>query len=427
MELEWDDIFADDDSSLSVVTNTELTNGGLTVGMSTPAPPNLPPRYIQEMRRTATKLVHGSYVEESEFQDDVLVYDLIAQKDSKAAILERIVAANRLSHGNITNDHLLTLSTTTGRTVMETVNNIMSTRRRSEDGGKEERRRCEDCGKESRRRSEDCGKAAGSRKEEEEDEKNRTELKGRQFFISGFNTKNCIIDECEDAAEELFEQNCNLSDLAAVSNLVDPTQQHLNHNTQHPTHCLVTDALPNGHSECETHDPSTSTTDAESPNLPHNKVTNNNNNDFLSQYHQLMFSLGVDPDCDNLTEDINAFKKRVRVLRQKLQADEEELSKEFVFTSMWDDGEVDGEGEMVMDEIEEEELGEERSSGMKGGRNHGVPCTGGWFYDQMKTLEKRQLIIFNLGRNNEGIYITEVITEGAGGVIVAELCDNVSK
>lgn len=382
MELEWDDIFADDDSSLSVVTNTELTNGGVTVGMSTPAPPHLPPRHIQEMRRTATKLVHGSYVEESEFQDDVLVYDLIAQKDSKAAILERIVAANRLTHGNITNDRMSTTTpttlTTTGRTVMETVSNIMSTRRRSEDLGKEERRRSEDCEKEARRRSEDCGRATGSRKEEEEDEKNRTELKGRQFFISGFNANNCIIDECEDD-EELFKQNCNLSDLAAVSNHMYPTQKHVNHNAQHPTQCLVTNALPNGHSEFETHDPMKSITNAESPNLPHNKVTNNN--DFLSQYHQLMLSLGVDPECDNLTEDINTFRKRVRVLRQKLEADEEELSTEFVFTSMWDDGEVDGEGEMVMEEEEEEELGEERSSSTKGSRNHGVPCTGGWFQD----------------------------------------------
>lgn len=352
MELEWDDIFADDDSAL--VTNAELTNGGVTLGLSTPAPPHLPPRHIQEMRRTATKLVHGAYVEESEFQDDVLVYDLIAQKDSKAAILERMVAANRETHGNITNERTPATSTAAGRTVLETVNSIMSSRRRSEDAGKEERRR-----------SEDCGRATGSRHDEEDDEKYRTELKGREFFISGFNTKNFIIDECEDADEELFKGRCSPSDFAAVSY---PTQRRVNHSTQHPTHC--SNALPNGHSEFEPQ----STADAETPNPPHNKVTNNNNNDFLSQYHQLMLSLGVDPDCDSPTEDMSTFRRRVRALRRKLEAGEEEkeLYAELVLTSVWDDGEEGGEGEAVMEEGEEEE----RSS-----RSNGVPFTGGWFQD----------------------------------------------
>ncbi|XP_026200186.1 protein FAM160A1-like [Anabas testudineus] len=368
MELEWDDIFADDESSSSVVTNTDLLNGGVCVDMSTPIPPPLPPRHIQEMKRTATKLVHGSYIEESEFQDDVLVYDLIAQKDSKTAILERIMAANRRSHGSIANDLLLTATPTTlpstVRTVMETVNSIMSTRRRSDDGGKEDRRR-----------SEDYGKATGSRKEEGEDE---TELKGRQSFINGFNTKNYIIDECEDADEDgkLLSQNCNLNDFAAVSNHMYPTQ--------HPTQCLVTNTLSNGLSEFETHDLSKSTTDAESPNLPRNKT--NNNNDFLSQYYELMLSLGVDPDCDNLTDDINTFRKRVRRLRQQLQVDETELSEEFVFPAKWEDGEVDGKEEMVMEEEDNEELGEE-SSGKKGSRNHGVPCTGPFISVLLSRLE----------------------------------------
>ncbi|XP_056627545.1 FHF complex subunit HOOK-interacting protein 1A [Triplophysa dalaica] len=40
-----------------------------------------PPQHIQEMRRTAIMLVKGSYMEEAEFQNDVMVYDLVAQKD----------------------------------------------------------------------------------------------------------------------------------------------------------------------------------------------------------------------------------------------------------------------------------------------------------------------------------------------------------
>nr|XP_024657221.1 protein FAM160A1-like [Maylandia zebra] len=103
LELEWDDIFADDNPLVSAVVNVVLANGDVSLEADTctfpPAPPPLPPRHIQEMRRNATKLVRGSYVEESEFQDDVLVYDLIAKKDAKAAILDRIMLANRQSRG----------------------------------------------------------------------------------------------------------------------------------------------------------------------------------------------------------------------------------------------------------------------------------------------------------------------------------------
>uniref|UniRef100_A0A3B5AED2 Protein FAM160A1-like n=1 Tax=Stegastes partitus TaxID=144197 RepID=A0A3B5AED2_9TELE len=142
-----------------------------------PAPPPLPPRHIQEMRRSATRLVHGAYVEESEFQDDVLVYDLIAQKDTKAAILERIMVANRRFRGSIS--------------------------------------------------------------------------KGPR---------------------------------------------------------LATNALPNGHVESESRDLTLS--NAKCPSLPDNRATSSS--DLLSQYHELMLSLGVEPDCDDITDDISTFRKRVR-------------------------------------------------------------------------------------------------------------------
>ncbi|XP_028973594.2 protein FAM160A1 [Esox lucius] len=69
MELEWDDSFEWDDGTLAP---------------STPAPPVPldPPQHIQDMRRSAILLVQGSYIEESDFQDDVLVYNLIAQRDA---------------------------------------------------------------------------------------------------------------------------------------------------------------------------------------------------------------------------------------------------------------------------------------------------------------------------------------------------------
>ena len=369
LELEWDDIFADDDLSSSVMINSGFANGIMTLG----PPPPLPPQHIQEMRRSAIKLVHGSYVEESEFQDDVLVYDLVAQKDTKAAMLERIMAANRLARGSIsgqqaptevTTSTITTMFTQTGRTVMETVNSIMSTRRRSEDGEMEERRGSEVCGKEVKRRSEECRRETGRRREEEEDEtirpESQGETRGRKVFTNGFNVKNHIIDECDEADEDgqSLKKSCNQSDLTTnttVSHKHTTHQQLLRHNTQY------TNALPNGHDGSEPHYPATP------PSLPDNRVKNNNG--FLSQYHELMLSLGVEPDCDDIAEDIGTFRRRVRALRQKLVEEEEGLFQESGFSSSWDDGEMEGEEEEAMEEAEE---GEET----KGSCGNGVPFTG---------------------------------------------------
>ncbi|XP_075948383.1 FHF complex subunit HOOK-interacting protein 1A-like [Anarhichas minor] len=377
LELEWDDIFADNDPSSPALTDAALANGGVTAEVdrfvSTP-------QHIQEMRRTATKLVRGSYVEESEFEDDVLVYNLVAQRETKADILERIMAANRRARGGISKGQrvltatattmtITTMFTTTGKTVIETVNSIMSTRRRSEDGGKEERR-SEDYVKEVRRkRSEDGGKEMGRRKEEAEDEIKRMDVQGGcQFFTNGCNAQNHIINECDDTVEdnETFKQN--LSDFKATVN-------HEHRKTQHPTPCLPT--LPNGHTEFEPRDPLA--TDAKFPSPPGNRVSNND--DFLSQYHELMLSLGVDPDCDDVTNDINAFRRRVRVLRQKLEEEEESF-----FSSSWDDGEEEEGEEEAMEEVEEE--GEERNSSCKkGSRRHGVPFTGPFISVLLSRLE----------------------------------------
>ncbi|XP_061131931.1 FHF complex subunit HOOK-interacting protein 1A-like [Syngnathus typhle] len=213
LELEWDDLFAFDDPSSSI-------------GISFPSLPPLPPRHIQEMQRSAIKLVQGAYVEENEFEEDVLVYDLVAQKDAKAAILERMMAANRRERGGRVS------ATTTGRTIHETVNCIMSSRRVSEEGGTEERQ-SEDLG---RRRNEDI---------------------------------NCI-------------DVCNVNSAANAQN-----HSSLN---RHPTDSL---------------------------NLPNNKVPGDND-DFLSKYHELMRSLGAEPECDNIMDDISTFTKRIQNLKQKL-------------------------------------------------------------------------------------------------------------
>ncbi|XP_061524886.1 FHF complex subunit HOOK-interacting protein 1A-like isoform X2 [Phycodurus eques] len=270
LELEWDDLFADEDPSS-------------LVGSSVAPLPSLPPRHIQEMRRNAIKLVHGAYVEEGEFEDDVLVYDLVAQKDANAAILERMTAANRRAHGGAVP------SATSGRTVHETVNCIMSSRRMSEDGGKEERR-SEDYRSQSR-------------------------------------------ETCEDL-------NDGITDVCNADCALD-AQNHIPFNG-HPM-------LTSADSTCQL------------PNLLNNKVQRNNG-DFLSQYYELMRSLGAEPECENILDDVSNFRRRIQKLKQRLV--EEDC----------------GEREEREEETMEEEKEEDRE-------RHSVPFTGPFISVLLSRLE----------------------------------------
>lgn len=265
LDLEWDDLFEDDSSV--------LTTSGVEDCPNNSTPDLLPPRHIQEMRRNATKLVHGSYVEESEFQDDVLVYDLVAQKDGKAAMMERILAAKRNNNReNVANNQRLSSSTfatmlaTTGKTVMETVNSIMTARRRSEDIVK--------------------------------DEKSRTDLqdipKSHYILINGFTVNNNL--------PEIFNNGLK--------------KNNLNHRVKQNEH-ISSPILTNGHLQTESHD----LNEDPPPELTENEVTKDG---FVSQYKKLMRSLGAEPDCEDCTDDIGSFRQRVRALRRKLQEEEEE-------------------------------------------------------------------------------------------------------
>ncbi|XP_041838464.1 protein FAM160A1 isoform X2 [Melanotaenia boesemani] len=72
LELEWDDSY---DACPVQTAEAPVEN------IPSQPPSTDPPKHIQEMRRTAIMLVKGSYIEENEFQDDVMVYDLVAKKD----------------------------------------------------------------------------------------------------------------------------------------------------------------------------------------------------------------------------------------------------------------------------------------------------------------------------------------------------------
>uniref|UniRef100_A0A8C7VFK4 FHF complex subunit HOOK interacting protein 1A n=1 Tax=Oncorhynchus mykiss TaxID=8022 RepID=A0A8C7VFK4_ONCMY len=79
LELEWDDSY-----DAGPVVSPEAATAESS---RPPQPPAAePPKHIQEMRRTAIMLVKGSYIEESDFQDDVMVYDLVAKKDARDTV-----------------------------------------------------------------------------------------------------------------------------------------------------------------------------------------------------------------------------------------------------------------------------------------------------------------------------------------------------
>uniref|UniRef100_A0A8C5KEL3 FHF complex subunit HOOK interacting protein 1A n=1 Tax=Jaculus jaculus TaxID=51337 RepID=A0A8C5KEL3_JACJA len=85
-ELEWDDSY---DTGISSGADVGSPGAYEDLETSAPAAPVDPPKHIQEMKRNAILLVKGSYIEESDFQDDVMVYRLCAQKDSEDAREQR--------------------------------------------------------------------------------------------------------------------------------------------------------------------------------------------------------------------------------------------------------------------------------------------------------------------------------------------------
>lgn len=79
-ELEWDDSY---DTGIS--SGADVGSPGPYDDVETPALPAPidPPKHIQEMKKNAILLFKGSYIEESDFQDDVMVYRLCAEKDAE--------------------------------------------------------------------------------------------------------------------------------------------------------------------------------------------------------------------------------------------------------------------------------------------------------------------------------------------------------
>ncbi|OPJ75299.1 protein FAM160A1 [Patagioenas fasciata monilis] len=80
LELEWDDSY---DTGISPGSDVSSPQPYDDLGSTEMQPPAEPPKHIQEMKKNAIMLIRGSYIEESDFQDDVMVYRLCAQKDAQ--------------------------------------------------------------------------------------------------------------------------------------------------------------------------------------------------------------------------------------------------------------------------------------------------------------------------------------------------------
>nr|XP_020636982.1 protein FAM160A1 [Pogona vitticeps]XP_020636983.1 protein FAM160A1 [Pogona vitticeps]XP_020636984.1 protein FAM160A1 [Pogona vitticeps]XP_020636985.1 protein FAM160A1 [Pogona vitticeps] len=80
LELEWDDSY---DTGISPGSDMGSPRHDDDSQNGDSQPPAQPPKHIQEMKKNAIMLIKGSYIEESDFQDDVMVYRLCAQKDTQ--------------------------------------------------------------------------------------------------------------------------------------------------------------------------------------------------------------------------------------------------------------------------------------------------------------------------------------------------------
>ncbi|XP_053559713.1 FHF complex subunit HOOK interacting protein 1A isoform X2 [Bombina bombina] len=80
IDLEWDDSY---DTGISPESGTSSTQQTAELGNSNSVLPPEPPKHIKEMKKSAIMLIKGSYIEESDFQDDVMVYRLCALKDTQ--------------------------------------------------------------------------------------------------------------------------------------------------------------------------------------------------------------------------------------------------------------------------------------------------------------------------------------------------------
>ncbi|KAM9408029.1 LOW QUALITY PROTEIN: FHF complex subunit HOOK-interacting protein 1A-like [Salvelinus alpinus] len=238
---------------------------------SSPGPPLTSPPHIQEMRRSAIMLIQGSYVEESDFQYDVLVYNLIAQKD-----------ADRRREVEYKPD------------------------RRREVEYKPDRRREVEYKPDRRREVE---YKPDRRREVEYKPDRRTTPQTRTPAVN----KEVDDDRKRTPSGPHLDHNCNLTVTTTVTNDLNAAEHQERTSSENHTHPVL-NGLPDVEKQQYWNK-----TDADHPVTPITTPAAGDN--FLSQYRELMRSLGAEPD--DVTDDITEFRKRVLALAQGGEEEED--------------------------------------------------------------------------------------------------------
>ncbi|KAL0970586.1 hypothetical protein UPYG_G00244060 [Umbra pygmaea] len=304
MELEWDDSFEWDDGAL----------------VPSPAPPIDPPQHIQDMRKSAILLVQGSYIEESDFQDDVLVYNLIAQRDASES------------------------STVASSTV---------------DGHEHKVQRGEEAVAHRVKRSRLQPRAPqlsnGLRYDKHEVSEG---VKGQRNSSEQHLDNNCRFNgDMNMAVSQAKVQNLNQADPT-----IPPTDRKQRYDNVTPADPTLTSVM----------------TPVKTPVV---------GDDFVSEYRDLMWSLGVDPD--DVTDDITEFKTRVLALMER--EEEVEFNKLSAGTAEAEDADLKPEncrepGNGIETGISLETGNSLESKRSRDGK-HGTPFTGPFISVLLSRLE----------------------------------------
>nr|XP_033796554.1 protein FAM160A1 [Geotrypetes seraphini]XP_033796563.1 protein FAM160A1 [Geotrypetes seraphini] len=106
LELEWDDSY---DTGISS-SDTSLQQPPNEAGNVVTPQPVQPPKHIQEMKKHAIMCVKGSYIEDSDFQDDAIVYRLYALKDAQDCNEEKEESGTLSAETNSTTQKIHTVN-----------------------------------------------------------------------------------------------------------------------------------------------------------------------------------------------------------------------------------------------------------------------------------------------------------------------------
>ncbi|XP_048456839.1 FHF complex subunit HOOK interacting protein 1A isoform X2 [Rhincodon typus] len=97
-----------------------------------------PPKHIQEMKKSALMLIRGSYIEESDFHDDVMVYRLCAENDAQDIVENNSKNVRRSASVKSTDPKTLTRNEPANRILQTTAKSTAADKQTSVSGRSEQ-------------------------------------------------------------------------------------------------------------------------------------------------------------------------------------------------------------------------------------------------------------------------------------------------